>query len=71
MASELKVYVSGKLLPKSEAKISVYDHGLLYGDGAFEGIRFYGGEAFLLDAHIARLGATASHRHPMTKGVEK
>lgn len=55
MASELKVYVSGKLYPKSDAKISVYDHGLLYGDGVFEGIRCYRGKVFKLKEHLDRL----------------
>jgi len=52
---DLKVYVSGKLLPKEEAKISVFDHGLLYGDGVFEGIRAYNGNIFALHQHIDRL----------------
>ena len=39
----LKIYIDGKLYNKDDAKISVYDHGLLYGDGVFEGIRSYGG----------------------------
>lgn len=51
----LKVYIGGELVPKDEAKISVFDHGLLYGDGVFEGIRVYGGKVFLLAEHIARL----------------
>jgi branched-chain amino acid aminotransferase len=51
----LKVFISGKLYDKEDAKISVYDHGLLYGDGVFEGIRSYGGHVFRLDAHIDRL----------------
>ena len=41
----LKIYINGKLYPKEDAKISVYDHGLLYGDGVFEGMRSYGGKA--------------------------
>jgi branched-chain amino acid aminotransferase len=53
------VYISGKLVPKDEAKISVYDHGLLYGDGVFEGIRVYGGVVFLLKEHIERLYESA------------
>jgi branched-chain amino acid aminotransferase len=53
------VYISGKLLPKEDAKISVYDHGLLYGDGVFEGIRVYGGVVFLLKEHIDRLYESA------------
>ncbi len=44
----LKVYIDGKLYDKEDAKISVYDHGLLYGDGVFEGIRSYGGKVFRL-----------------------
>ena len=54
-----KIYISGELLPVADAKISVYDHGLLYGDGVFEGIRVYGGRAFLLDEHIERLYESA------------
>jgi branched-chain amino acid aminotransferase len=50
-----KVYINGKYFDKPDAKISVYDHGLLYGDGVFEGIRIYGGQAFRLDQHINRL----------------
>ena len=46
----LKVYISGKLFDKADAKISVYDHGLLYGDGVFEGIRSYSGRVFRLPA---------------------
>ena len=49
------VYVSGRLVPKEEACVSVYDHGLLYGDGVFEGIRVYGGQAFRLEKHVRRL----------------
>lgn len=54
-----KIYISGELVPKDEAKISVYDHGLLYGDGVFEGIRVYGGNVFLLKEHIDRLYESA------------
>ncbi len=53
------VYINGKLLPKEDAKISVYDHGLLYGDGVFEGIRVYSGVVFLLKEHIERLYESA------------
>jgi branched-chain amino acid aminotransferase len=56
---ELEVYVDGKFYPKSEAKISVYDHGLLYGDGVFEGIRAYNGTVFKLREHIDRLYKSA------------
>ncbi|MCJ7721630.1 branched-chain amino acid aminotransferase, partial [Candidatus Bathyarchaeota archaeon] len=52
MTKELLVYIDGKFYPKSEAKISVYDHGLLYGDGVFEGIRAYNGIVFHLKEHI-------------------
>lgn len=51
----LKVYIGGKLFDKSDAKISVYDHGLLYGDGVFEGIRSYAGKVFRLEQHVDRL----------------
>lgn len=54
-----KVYLSGKLVPQEEASVSVFDHGLLYGDGVFEGIRVYGGKIFLLDEHIERLYESA------------
>ena len=49
------VYVDGKWLPKEQAMVSVFDHGLLYGDGVFEGIRAYGGKIFKLRPHIERL----------------
>lgn len=54
-----KVFVTGKLVPKDEATVNVYDHGLLYGDGVFEGIRVYGGKVFLHEEHIARLYESA------------
>ncbi len=49
------IYIDGQLLPASQAKVSVFDHGLLYGDGVFEGIRFYNGRVFRLEQHIRRL----------------
>ncbi len=49
------IYLDGKYLPSEEAKISVFDHGLLYGDGVFEGIRCYNGYVFKLDEHLERL----------------
>ena len=52
---ELKVWMDGELVNQSEAKVSVYDHGLLYGDGIFEGIRAYNGKVFLCKEHIDRL----------------
>lgn len=50
-----RIWINGKLVDKSEAKVSVYDHGLLYGDGVFEGIRVYAGKVFKLKEHIERL----------------
>jgi branched-chain amino acid aminotransferase len=49
------IYLNGELVPKEKAKISVYDHGLLYGDGVFEGIRAYNGKVFRLAQHLERL----------------
>lgn len=66
----LKVYIGGKLFDKSDAKISVYDHGLLYGDGVFEGIRSYAGHVFRLEQHVERLYDSARGIHlviPMAK----
>ena len=54
-APEPLVYIDGQFYPKSEAKISVFDHGFLYGDGVFEGIRAYHGQVFLCPEHIHRL----------------
>jgi len=53
------IYLNGKLVPKEDAKVSVYDHGLLYGDGIFEGIRVYEGCIFRLTEHIDRLFESA------------
>jgi len=55
----MKIYLNGKLVPEKDAKISVFDHGLLYGDGVFEGIRSYNGRVFMLEAHIDRLYRSA------------
>jgi len=55
----LQVWINGRLLPKEEATVSVYDHGLLYGDGVFEGLRSYGGQVFRLEEHLARLWESA------------
>jgi branched-chain amino acid aminotransferase len=55
----LKIYINGKLFDKEDAKISVYDHGLLYGDGIFEGLRSYSGKVFRLEQHLDRLWASA------------
>jgi branched-chain amino acid aminotransferase len=51
----MKIYIDGQFFEQSEAKISVFDHGLLYGDGVFEGIRFYKGRVFKLGEHLQRL----------------
>ncbi|MHC4294991.1 MAG: branched-chain-amino-acid transaminase [Planctomycetota bacterium] len=51
----MKVWVNGQLVDKARAKLSVFDHGTLYGDGVFEGIRIYGGKVFQCKAHIDRL----------------
>jgi branched-chain amino acid aminotransferase len=51
----LKVWIDGTFYDQADAKISVYDHGLLYGDGIFEGIRVYNGKIFEADAHLSRL----------------
>ena len=55
MSQNLLIWLDGKLVPESEAKISVFDHGLLYGDGVFEGIRIYNGRVFRLTEHLHRL----------------
>lgn len=59
MSSELIIYLDGEFVKKSEAKVSVFDHGLLYGDGVFEGIRAYNGKVFRLKEHIDRIFAAA------------
>src|ERR1700719_4176139 len=51
----MKIYIDGKYYNQENAKISVFDHGLLYGDGVFEGIRAYNGRVFKLKEHIDRL----------------
>lgn len=58
-ATAFKVWINGRLYEKQDAKISVYDHGLLYGDGVFEGLRSYGGKVFRLDEHLERLWNSA------------
>ncbi len=59
MEKELLIYIDGEFYRKSEAKVSVYDHGLLYGDGVFEGIRAYNGTVFKLQEHLDRLYRSA------------
>jgi branched-chain amino acid aminotransferase len=66
----MKIYLNGKLVPESAAKISVFDHGLLYGDGVFEGIRTYNGCVAFLEEHVDRLYRSAKAialEIPMTK----
>lgn len=73
----LQIYISGKFYDKENAKISVYDHGLLYGDGVFEGMRSYSGKVFRLKEHLDRLWDSAQSiwlkipisREEMTKAV--
>jgi branched-chain amino acid aminotransferase len=55
----MKIYIDGKYCDEKTAKVSVFDHGLLYGDGVFEGIRAYNGRAFMLTEHIERLFSSA------------
>ena len=55
----LQVFIGGRLYDKEDAKISVYDHGFLYGDGIFEGLRSYGGKVFRLEQHLDRLWNSA------------
>lgn len=55
----MKIYIDGKYYPKEDATISVFDHGLLYGDGVFEGIRVYNGTIFRLREHLIRLYESA------------
>ena len=53
------IYINGEFYDRDSAKVSVYDHGLLYGDGVFEGMRIYGGKVFRLQQHIERLYESA------------
>jgi len=64
------IYLDGKFVPAEEAAVSVYDHGLLYGDGVFEGIRAYNGRVFRLEEHVKRLYDSAKAimlEKPMTE----
>jgi branched-chain amino acid aminotransferase len=75
----LQISINGRLYDKEDAKISVYDHGLLYGDGVFEGIRSYGGKVFRLEEHLDRLWDSAKaiwleipiSKQEMTKAIEE
>jgi len=55
----LQIYIDGEFFDQADAKVSVFDHGLLYGDGIFEGIRFYNGRVFRMEAHMTRLWESA------------
>ncbi len=66
----LKVYINGQLLDKEDAKISVFDHGLLYGDGVFEGMRSYSGRVFQLQQHLDRLWESAQAIHLQIPGTK-
>jgi branched-chain amino acid aminotransferase len=59
IGSKPLIWVNGRLVPKSQAMVSVYDHGLLYGDGVFEGIRVYKGKIFKCQQHMDRMYACA------------
>ena len=59
----MKIYMNGKLADAEHAKVSVFDHGLLYGDGVFEGIRAYSGKVFRLREHVERLFESALSIH--------
>lgn len=75
----LKIYLNGQILPQEDAKISVFDHGLLYGDGVFEGIRAYNGKIFMLQQHMDRLYDSAKAialripipKNEMAEAIEK
>jgi branched-chain amino acid aminotransferase len=56
------VHINGSFVSEAEARISVFDHGFLYGDGVFEGIRAYNGRIFCLDEHIDRLFESAESK---------
>lgn len=59
----LQILIDGEFYAEADAKISVFDHGLLYGDGVFEGIRFYNDRVFRLEEHIDRLFDSAKAIH--------
>jgi branched-chain amino acid aminotransferase len=69
--SSMKVWIDGKIVDGSEARIPVIDHGLLYGDGIFEGIRVYGRRIFRLEAHMTRFATAARAIHlDLPGGIE-
>lgn len=60
---DLKIFFNGNIVPAAQAAISIFDHGVLYGDGVFEGLRSYGNKVFKLDAHVRRLFDSAKYIH--------
>lgn len=67
-----QIYINGEFFSREDAKISVYDHGLLYGDGVFEGLRIYSGKVFRLQQHLVRLWESAAAiALPMPLTIEK
>lgn len=60
MFEQARCWLDGQIMPAAEAKVSVFDHGFLYGDGVFEGVRFYNNKAFRLPLHLKRLQRSAS-----------
>ena len=71
---DLLIYCNGKFVPKNEARTSVYDHGFLYGDGVFEGIRAYNGRIFRCDEHLERMydsAQTIALKIPLSKDEMK
>lgn len=65
------IWIDGKMLPKSQAAVNVLDHGLLYGDGVFEGVRVYRGRIFKCQSHLARIFRNAKAIHMMKQGGDK
>ena len=60
MFEQASCWIDGSIVPASEAKVSVFDHGFLYGDGIFEGVRFYNNKTFRLSLHLKRLRRSAA-----------
>jgi len=65
------IWIDGKMLPKSQAVVNVFDHGLLYGDGVFEGVRVYRGRIFKCDSHLNRIFRNAQAIHMDRQGGDK
>lgn len=63
MSNPISIYINGEYFSREDAKISVFDHGLLYGDGVFEGMRIYSGKVFRLQEHLVRLWESALAIH--------